>query len=631
MTARGLVQVAVPDDDYWRQQVRCQYACPVNTDARGYVRAIADGDYEKAYLIARGPNPLASICGRVCGAPCEAACRRSDIDQAISIRALKRFVTERAGAADGRVSPRELINRILANRPNRECAADEELASLREFVCDPSAPAEDAHRVAIIGSGPAGLAAAHDLALLGLRVVVFEMEPVPAGMLAVGIPAYRLPRDLIEAEVDVIRSLGVEFRCNTRVGKDISLDQIRKEFAATVIAVGAKYSRSLPVPGADGPGVLGGIELLREVALGHPVELGERVVVIGGGNVAYDVARSVIRQAEMDVSRTALRQASVREVHMVSLESLEEMPADDVEIIEGDEEGVRRRHRLGPKAILRNSAGQVTGVEFQRALRVFDDEGRFSPEFDEQDITTIEADTVLWAIGQRPDLSFIPADGDVPLTKRGLIECNPDDGTTPAPDVFVAGDIATGPRLLIHAVASGKNTARRVYRHLTGRSISPEQTMLHLPIADYGREADYEKRSRVPVPTLGARDRVADQTTVVERGYTPELACREAERCLDCGVNTIFDSDKCILCGGCADICPELCLRLVPVSALAGDDGLDALLAKRYLPEESGEASAIIKDETKCIRCGLCAQRCPVGAITMERMTFEGTWVEASA
>ncbi|MCP4594156.1 MAG: FAD-dependent oxidoreductase [bacterium] len=629
MTSCPGINVEVAAADYWRRQIKCQDACPVNTDARGYVRAIARGDFEEAYLIARGPNPLASICGRVCGAPCEAACRRKDLDQAVSIRALKRFAGERWGPEADRVSPLDMLGRVLASPGPGQCSGTEELVSLRRLLRRLDAPAPTGPRVAIVGSGPAGLAAAHDLALLGLCPVVFEMEPVPAGMLALGIPAYRLPRELIQAEVEVIRALGVRFECNVRVGTDVSMDELRKEFPATVIAVGAKYSRSLPIRGTEGPGVLGGVEFLRDVALGERTALGERVIVIGGGNVAYDVARSVIRQAEMDISRTALRQAGVREVNMVSLESLEEMPADDVEIIEGDEEGVRRHHRLGPKEILRDSGGHVRGAVFQRAVRVFDETGRFAPQFDESDTVTIDADTVLWAIGQQSDLSFIPTDSDIKLTDRGMIECDPEKTTTVARDVFVAGDVATGPRLLIHAVASGKRAARAVHHFLTGKSIKAEQVTMHLSIADYEREAGYETQARVPVPTLERERRIASQTASVEMGYTKELACREAGRCLDCGVNTIFDSDKCVLCGGCADICPELCLRLVSVSGLTHSQQLDNLLDARYSPEELSGASAIIKDETRCIRCALCAKRCPVGAITMERLTFAGTWVEA--
>ncbi|MFQ5491824.1 MAG: NAD(P)-binding protein, partial [Phycisphaerae bacterium] len=204
------IQVEIPDDAYWRRQIKCQDACPVGTDARGYVRAIAAGDFESAYLIARGPNPLASICGRVCGAPCEAACRRGDVDQPVSIRALKRFVTEKFGPESFETHgfrPLELLRRVLNDRTGRDCSHREELAALGAMLTGglDRSVADDAPKVAIIGSGPAGLAAAHDLALLGAKPVVFEMEPVPAGMLAVGIPEYRLPRDLIRSEVEVIK------------------------------------------------------------------------------------------------------------------------------------------------------------------------------------------------------------------------------------------------------------------------------------------------------------------------------------------------------------------------------------------------------------------------------------------
>lgn len=647
----GTVRVQVPDEAYWRRQIRCQDACPVHTDARGYVRAIARGDYEQAYLIARGPNPLASICGRVCGAPCEAACRRGEVDQAISIRALKRFVTERHGVEARQSRPLELLRRVLTAGRERlaihaphastgTAACDsEELGRFRELLSRSrgvlGTSCADGPQVAIIGSGPAGLAAAHDLALLGCRPVVFEMEPIPAGMLAVGIPAYRLPRDLIKAEVELIESLGVEFRCNTEVGRDVTFDAIRREFAAVIIAVGAKRSRRLELPGAAGAGVLGGVEFLREVALGRPVALGKCVVVIGGGNVAYDISRSVIRQAEMDVSRSAMRQAGVREVHMASLESLEELPADDVEILEGDEEGVIRHHRWGPVRVLRDEAGGITGVEFKRVTRVFDEDGRFSPQFDESERMTVACDTVMWAIGQQVDLSFVSnmADGDLPLNARGLIDCNAADLSTSAPGVFLAGDLAHGPRLLIDAVASGKKAARSVYAYVTGTRLQAEDVSLHLPILEYAREADYEKIGRVAIPTTSVSDRLLSQNAPVERGYDEESARCEAGRCFDCGVNTIFDSEKCVLCGGCADVCPERCLRLVSVSSLVADEGveLDELLEARFGSHSEASAySAIIKDETKCIRCALCAERCPVGAITMERYTFGGTWQVAA-
>ncbi|MFQ5733134.1 MAG: FAD-dependent oxidoreductase [Planctomycetaceae bacterium] len=645
--------VEVPTPEYWQRQIKCQDACPVHTDARGYVRAIADGRFEDAYLIARAPNPLASICGRVCGAPCEAACRRSDLDQSVSIRALKRFVTDRFGghveeSPESRVQSPEtndtlgvftsglsslkLIPRLMTQAANRVCRRSEDLAGFEQFLTDQQLPRNaQGEKVAIIGSGPAGLSAAHDLALLGFRPTVFEMEPVPAGMLAVGIPQYRLPRDLIAAEVEFIRALGVDFVCNTQVGRDVSLSELRAEHRATIIAVGLKRSRSLPIPGSDGPGVLGGIELLRDVALGRETDLQGDVVVIGGGNVAYDVARTVVRQTGVDVSRTALRKAGVKTVHLCSLESLDELPADDLEILEGDEEGIVRHHSLGPKEIRRDATGRVTGMVFQRCVRVFDESGRFSPEFDESDLTTIPADRVIWSIGQRPDLSFLEGAGDVEMTERGLPVYDAERMRTSADDVFLSGDIAHGPRLLIDAVASGKQVARKVYEFLRDRRLVENVQLVHLEIPDYMREADYEKLPRTKVPVLPSAERTRNQMAIVELGYDAPQAICEGCRCLDCGVNTIFDSEKCILCGGCADVCPELCLELVSLDRLQGDAVLERVLQERTADEYGDVFSAIIKDETKCIRCALCAVRCPVGAITMERVGFSSRWDVAGA
>ena len=623
------IKVEIPTAEYWRRQIKCQEACPVHTDARGYVRAIAEGRFDEAYLIARGPNPLASICGRVCAAPCEAACRRKDIDEAVSIRALKRFVTDRFGdrASRDERSPLDLVRRLIRHAAGRWSSRGEELAGFERFLSRQGLPDNAASEpVAIIGSGPAGLAAAHDLALLGLRPTIFEMEPVPAGMLAVGIPEYRLPRDLIAAEVELIRALGVEFVCNTQVGRDISLEKIRSDYRATIIAVGLKRSRTLEIPGSDGEGVLGGIEFLRDTALDRETDLKGNIVVIGGGNVAYDVARTVVRQTGLDISRTALRKAGVGQVHLCSLESLEELPADDLEIIEGDEEGVIRHHRLGPKEILHGEDGRVRGVVFQRCTRVFDEAGRFAPEFDADDLTTIDADTVIWSIGQRPDLSFLESAGDVEMTERGLPRYDSATMRTTANDVFMAGDIAYGPKLLIDAVASGKQVAREVFQYVRGQKLVEDVQVVHLEINGYGREADYEKLQRATVPTLSADARSGSLHSIVELGYDQPQAICEGCRCLDCGVNTIFDSEKCILCGGCADVCPELCLQLVSFDALDGDGDGEQSLSEQVGVEEPALFSAIIKDETKCIRCALCAERCPTGAITMERISVTSSW-----
>jgi len=624
-----LYRARLADEEYWREQIKCQYACPVHTDARGYVRAIAEGEYERAYLIARGPNPLASLCGRICGAPCEAACRRGTIDQPIAIRALKRFVCEQFGSESRAEPGTEQFPYLKSGSAARGCDDTEELRHLLGFLARQDFPKPKGERVAVIGSGPAGLAAAHDLALMGFRPVVFEMEPVPAGMLYTGVPGYRLPRELIRAEIAVIESLGVEVRCNTQVGKDVTFEQLGREFSAVIIACGAKRSRALPIAGAEAIGVMGGVDFLREVALGKEVSLGQRVIVIGGGNVAFDVARTVLRQEEYDVSRTAARLRGVREVRLVCLESLEEMPADTTEIIEGAEEGIVRHNSWGPKEVLcRESGGQkfVRGVRFIRCTSVYDEQKRFAPKFDETEEMVLEGESVLLSVGQSADLSFLdPARDGIEMRSPQQIVNDPATGATSRAGVFVAGDIAYGPRLMIHAIASGKQAARSVYRHLRGVEIAPEEVQFHFPIEGYYREKRYEQRQRLPIPTLSPEERLLDAKALVEKGYTESQAREEAGRCLDCGVNTIFDGERCILCGGCVDVCPTVCLKLVSLDRLESTPDLVAAIHDR-LGEEAAESSAILKDEERCIRCGLCAERCPTTAITMERFSFAMEW-----
>lgn len=626
------IHVEVPAENHHQNLIACQAACPVRTDARGYVRAIAEGRFEEAYLIARGPNPFASICGRICGAPCETACRRGKIprtdsdgffvgmDRPISIRALKRFACEQAGveargSADAWAQVKDYVPQVSAHA--------EELAALLRASRDGSVTPANGERVAIIGAGPAGLSAAHDLALLGFHPVVFEVERDAAGMLMYGVPEYRLPRELILREVEVIRALGVDIRCGVRIGTDVSFASLRKDFAAVIIAVGAKRSRSLGLPGEAGAYVYGGVDFLRAVVLGEPVPLGHDVVVIGGGNVAYDVARTVLRQAAYDAARTAARLAGTRRVRLVSLETLEEMPADTLEIREGDEEGVQRMGGYGPIRILRNDDGRVTAMEFRRCLRVYDEQRKFAPQYDEQDHVTLDCDTVLIAAGQAPDLSFLEDGGkDVEQFRPGWPKVDNDTLATTAPGVFVAGDLAHGTRLMIDAIASGKKAARSVYRHVTGRALKPEAASAFVTLKPYIRERGYESISRVEIPAAPPEERMSDPTAQVERGYSADDAVREASRCLDCGVTPVFDGTRCVLCGGCADVCPTLCLKLVPLEAL--DPEAVAELAPA--PEDPELCSAILKDEDRCIRCALCVARCPVDAIVMERVTFQTDW-----
>ena len=635
--ANGRLQVDVPGEGYHRNLISCQVACPVHTDARGYVRAIAAGRYEEAYLIARGPNPLASICGRICGAPCETACRRGKIprvddhghfivpDRPISIRALKRFACEQFGV-DAR-PPDAVLESVRNFVPRVSADAEEMAALLRAFLRGGFTPA-NGEQIAIVGGGPAGLAAAHDLALMGFRPVVFDAEPVPGGMLAVGIPDYRLPRDLIRNEIAVIQALGTEFQCGVTVGKDVSFADLRRDYAAVIVAVGAKRSRGLGLPGESGPRVYGGVDMLRAVSVGEPIDLGPDALVIGGGNVAYDVARTVVRQEAYDTARTAARQPGTRRVRLVSLETLEEMPADTVEIVEGDEEGIERLNGWGPVEIQRNADGAVTGVVFRRCLRVYDDARRFTPVFDDSQRQTVACDTVLIAAGQATDLSFLGDGGtDVAEMRPGWPKVDADTLETTAPGVFVAGDLAHGTRLVIDAVASGKKAARSVYRHVTGRAIRAEAVEAHIPLDRYRREFDYEKIRRVDLRTRSAAERLANPGTLVEIGFDEAEARREASRCLDCGVTPVFDGMRCVLCGGCADVCPTACLKLVSLDVLAATGDIDAAIQRSLGADaDRSQNSAILKDEDRCIRCALCAIRCPVDAITMERVQFTTQW-----
>jgi len=631
------LKVDVPGDWYHRDLISCQAACPVHTDARGYVRAIADGRFEEAYLIARGPNPFASMCGRICGAPCEAACRRGKIprvdddghfvasDRPISIRALKRFACDRFGPE---VRPAtDVLASIEAFLPPVAANADE-MAALLRSKRDGRLALGTGQQVAIIGAGPAGLSAAHDLALLGFAPVVFESEPVPAGMLAVGVPSYRLPRELIEREVEVIRALGVDIRCGVTVGRDISFAELRRDYQAVVMAVGAKSSRALGLPGERGPRVYGGVDLLRSVSLGEPVDIGRTVVVIGGGNVAYDVARTVVRQIAYDTARTAARLPGTATVKLVSLEGLEDMPADTVEIVEGDEEGVDRMNGWGPVEIERGAQGEVRAVTFRRCTRVYDETRRFSPLFDDADRVRVECDTVLLSVGQAPAVTFLEDGGtDVEMARPGWPRIDVKTLATSAPGVFVAGDLAHGTRLVIDAVASGKAAARSVYEYLTGRRLEAEALEVHLVEDGYRRESGYESLRRVAVPMASPDERLQHPDALVELGYDCEAAIREASRCLDCGITPVFDGTRCVLCGGCADVCPTLCLKLVSLDQIETTPAIEAVISGLLADGVNlAEHSAILKDEDRCIRCAACVMRCPTDAIAMDRLSYCTTW-----
>lgn len=599
-----------------RKGIKCQDACPVGTDACGYIRAIAEGNLEKAYLTIRGPNPLALICGRICGAPCESACRRGNIDEAVSIRALKRFALEHYRS--GRLDPSGFLRMVVQSIEARGRLGCDNLTTLVKSLQNKKLHPAAGEKIAIIGAGPAGLAAAHDLALLGFKPILFEKEAKPGGMLAVGIPEFRLPRDVIEAEVRAIVRLGAEVRCNVSVGEDIDFTEIRKEHRATIIAVGAKNSKSLGIPGEDAEGVFGGVEFLRELALNRRPNLKMPVVVIGGGNTAMDCSRSSLRIGEGEVVSVLYRRTR------------DEMPVNADELHEAEREGVRLKYLLTPLSIETDTEGRATGVRLQQnRLGEADASGRRRPVPIPGAEIVEPCGSVILAIGQDSDLSFIDPERDgLTFNKWGLINCNEENLGTTAPDVFMAGDAALGAKLVIDAVASGKKAARSVYQFIMGCEIDREITDRLFPLPGYKRQPNYEGRSRASVPTLSVEKRLGNLVMEYEHSFSAEEARLEAERCLDCGVNTIFDSRKCLLCGGCVDVCPEACLRIVSFSLLQADDKTRAALDRLCGDKPPREVSAIIKNDERCIRCAECANRCPVGAITMQQISFEGKWHE---
>ncbi len=312
-------------------------------------------------------------------------------------------------------------------------------------------------------------------------------------------------------------------------------------------------------------------------------------------------------------------------MHCLESGTLDEIPAAREEIEEAEREGIRLHTRFGPKRVL-GSEGKVTGIELIRCGRVFDENRRFSPQFIEGSEETVSCDTVVLAIGQAADLSWMQPEDNLKLTPRGTVQTDPVTLATSRPDIFAGGDLAFGPRIIITAVAEGQRAARSIAKYLTGRTPEPSRKAKATiyPTENYRMEVDYEKLARRPPPTLAIERRIG--IAEVEQLYPAPEAQIQAVRCLKCHISPVFDGDKCILCGGCADICPESCLRLVDVLAIRGDERLQAALLARYgqIPR-AGEQAGIIKDETRCIRCGLCAVRCPTGAITMEKVE----WVPA--
>ncbi|MCP3935086.1 MAG: FAD-dependent oxidoreductase [Actinomycetia bacterium] len=571
---------------FYDENIPCLAACPVHTNAGMYVAAIADGDDELAYLTARLPNPFASVCGRVCAAPCEEACRRGTIDRPIAIRALKRFVTEQYG-------------------PESRSAGDDGPAPWDAVV---PAPAEDRpQHIAVVGGGPAGMAAAHDLRRLGYGVTVYEATDKLGGATWLGIPEYRLNRSVLAGDMQAIIDLGVEVRYNTRMGEDITLDQLRHEYDAVFLSIGATLGRGLPIEGAEADGVYKAIEFLIAMNRGMPVDVGERVLVVGGGDVAMDAARTALRADVYGGNEQASTSGTARKVRVMSLESREEMPAHDFEVEEATEEGIEFSPRRGPKRVLTRD-GAVVGMETVGVTSVFDEEGRFAPTFDDSDLTSFEADTIVLAIGQAIDLEALGDEGPE-VSPRRTIDIDWDTGATSLDGVWSGGDAAKGPRTLIDAVADGRRSAADIHRSFGG-GVKTETPGKMVKLRQFHRLDDhYDRIDRTEVPTIPSDRRIG--LTEVETGFTEEQARCEASRCLRCFANILLEPEKCVLCALCADVCPVDVISLIPANEVDPSLGPDA-------------GTALLLDEERCIRCAMCVERCPPNALSVGMWTGTG-------
>lgn len=465
----------------------CVATCPLHVDMKGAIALIRDGKYEAALTLIREKLPFAGVLGRICTHPCEDKCQRKDVETAIAIMALKR-----AAADYG-----------------------------KDAKWDLTIGQEKAERVAIVGSGPAGLMSAYELRRMGYQVTIFEALPVLGGMLAIGIPQYRLPRDILQQELNIIERLGIQVRLNTRIGKDIKAADLKKDYNAVFIAPGTTMSRTLSIEGSDLEGVLWGMDFLREVSLGKENKVRNRVVVVvGGGNVAVDVALTALR-------------LGAKEVQMGCLECRAEMPAFKWEVQQLLDEGIILHPSWGPKLIL-GSNGRVAGIEMVCCTSVFDKEGKFNPSMDESKTLRIDTDSVILAIGQAPDTSFITEDSGIKRTRGGYIIADETTLATSVPGVFAGGDGVYGPKSVIEALASGKKAAISIDRYLRGEELS------------VGRQGEGPQNSRLKVNLEGKppKDRVSESALPVEQrkgnfrevelGLIQEQAREEAERCLYC-------------------------------------------------------------------------------------------------
>jgi len=497
----------------------CKAECPAHIGIQGYIKLASQGKYTEALELIKTENPFPAVCGRVCPRYCESECTRGDIDDPIAIDDIKKFIAEQDLKAEHRYIPE--VRHQYGNK------------------------------IAVIGAGPAGLSCAYYLAIDGYKVTVFEKQKALGGMLTFGIPSFRLEKDVINAEIDVLKELGVEFKTGTEVGKDVNLDQLRSQgFEAFYLAIGAQSGRSLGLAGEDAMGVVTGVDFLRDVALNQDMKIDGQTIVIGGGNVAIDVAR------------TATRVGSSK-VEMFCLENREQMPALSEEIEEAIEENIAINNSWGPKHILVKN-GKVVGVEFKKCISVFDENKKFAPTFDENETKIIEASNVLISVGQAMDWGKLTTGSKMKLNANMTIKADPVTYQTGEPDVFAGGDALTGPRFAIDAIAMGKEGAISIHRFVNhGQSLTIGR--LNRDYRSFDKEnLNLEGYDRLPRQKADHAEANESKKTFkdLRTTFTEDQIKKETERCLGCGA-TVVDEFMCIGCGACATKCKFDAIKLV--------------------------------------------------------------------